>query len=104
MKVDYTDIYDILTFVRRPYRALDRRAYLLMSDLHQQFRGDNEDGTNGEDDLARQIAEAGLTWSQTHWRKEDMVSSAFSLLKRRLGSNSSLPPPFIDCLCLPALP
>ncbi|CDZ98464.1 Endoplasmic reticulum protein EP58, contains filamin rod domain and KDEL motif [Phaffia rhodozyma] len=57
VKVDYSDLYDILVF----------------------FRGDNEKGTNGEDTLAAKIAEGGLNWSHTHWREEDMTAYLFRL-------------------------
>lgn len=33
----------------------------------------------GEEDLARDIAEAGREWSLTHWRKEDMTAYVFRL-------------------------
>ena len=31
------------------------------------------------DDIAREIADAGVEWAATHWRKEDMVAYMFRL-------------------------
>lgn len=56
VQVDYSDIYDVLTF----------------------FRGDLNDRA-GEPALAADIAAAGKEWSATHWRKEDMVAYVFRL-------------------------
>ncbi|WVF70460.1 hypothetical protein IAT40_005250 [Kwoniella sp. CBS 6097] len=50
IKADLTDLYDVLSF----------------------FRG-------GNDDLAREIAVAGKEWSQSFWRKEDMIAYQFRL-------------------------
>ncbi len=47
LKSDLTDLYDVLTFFR------------------------------GHDGLAKSIAEEGKAWSQTFWRREDMVSYQF---------------------------
>ncbi|KAL7415370.1 glycosyl transferase family 90-domain-containing protein [Mrakia frigida] len=56
VKVDYDDIYDIMSF----------------------FQGDR-DLHPGENDIARAIAEAGREWSLTHWRREDMTAYMFRL-------------------------
>lgn len=56
VKVDYSDLYDIVAF----------------------FRGDDEQGITGEDALAKMIAANGRNWSSKHWRKEDMVRSLAS--------------------------
>jgi hypothetical protein len=52
VKVDYEDVYDIMSF----------------------FRGADAEGKEGEDKLAEQIARQGLEWSHEYWRKEDMVA------------------------------
>ncbi len=54
IQVDYSDLYDALTF----------------------FRG-NLDGGDTHDDLARKIAEAGKAWSENFWRKEDITAYMF---------------------------
>jgi hypothetical protein len=55
VKIDYTDLYDILAF----------------------FIG-TPDGKNGHDEIARTIAMAGKEWARDHWRKEDMASVSFT--------------------------
>ncbi|KAL7419480.1 hypothetical protein Q5752_006318 [Cryptotrichosporon argae] len=50
IKADLTDVYDVLTFF-----------------------------TQGHDDLAREIAQAGKDWSHRFWRKDDMVAYQFRL-------------------------
>ncbi|CED83568.1 Endoplasmic reticulum protein EP58, contains filamin rod domain and KDEL motif [Phaffia rhodozyma] len=57
VKVDYSDVYEILNF----------------------FRGDDSEGLSGEDDLAALIAESGREWSLSFWRKEDMTAYVFRL-------------------------
>lgn len=57
VKTDLTDLYDIMAF----------------------FRGTDVAGTDGHDGLAKEIAMAGKTWSQTYWRKEDMVAYQFRM-------------------------
>lgn len=41
------------------------------------FKGDSAIGNNGHDDLAREIAMAGKDWSQTFWRREDLIAYQF---------------------------
>ncbi|GAA5873960.1 hypothetical protein JCM8547_001588 [Rhodosporidiobolus lusitaniae] len=57
VKVDYSDIYDIMTF----------------------FRG-TPDGLGGHDELARKIGLAGKHWARDHWRKQDMAAYMFRLI------------------------
>lgn len=58
VKLDYTDLYDSLSF----------------------FRGDmNGRGKGGEDDLARDIGMAGREWSEKFYRTEDMIAYVFRL-------------------------
>jgi len=57
LQIDYSDLYDTLTF----------------------FRGDAS-GNDAHDDLAKEIAYAGKDWVQTHWRKEDMTAYMFRLM------------------------
>ncbi|KAL7408836.1 glycosyl transferase family 90-domain-containing protein [Mrakia frigida] len=57
VKVDYSDVYDIMAF----------------------FRGDDEDGLAGENELAKMIAKNGNEWSSKNWRKEDMTAYMFRL-------------------------
>jgi len=56
VSLDYSDLYDSLTF----------------------FRGDLN-GANAHDDLALKIAIAGRDWSKTFWRREDMTAYMFRL-------------------------
>ncbi|KAG0147160.1 hypothetical protein CROQUDRAFT_722443 [Cronartium quercuum f. sp. fusiforme G11] len=56
-KVDYTDLYDIMTF----------------------FSG-GINGTNGHDQLAEKIANQGQDWAKKHWRMEDMAAYMFRLM------------------------
>jgi hypothetical protein len=49
LKIDYTDLYDLMAF----------------------FSGDM-DGNGGHDELAKQIAANGREWTAEHWRVEDM--------------------------------
>ena len=49
VKVDYTDLYDILAF----------------------FIG-GPDGKNSHDSLGKKIALQGQDWGKHHWREEDM--------------------------------
>ena len=49
-----------------------------------QFRGDDEEGLTGENELAKQIAAAGNKWSSENWRKEDMVSRLFTPVRPHL--------------------
>ena len=49
VKVDYTDLYDILVF----------------------FMG-RSDGENDHDHLGKKIAQQGQDWAKHHWRLEDM--------------------------------
>jgi len=54
IQIDLSDLYDALLF----------------------FRGDaNGDGAHEE--MAKEIAQAGREWSQTFWRKEDLISYLF---------------------------
>lgn len=55
IKVDLSDLYDTMLF----------------------FKGDSETGNNGHDDLAREIAMAGKLWSQTFWRRQDLIAYQF---------------------------
>ncbi|EJT98365.1 hypothetical protein DACRYDRAFT_90924 [Dacryopinax primogenitus] len=58
LKMDFSDLYDVLTF----------------------FRGDVAKGGEGaHDHLAQKIAEAGRNWSLTMFRKEDMVAYQWRL-------------------------
>lgn len=57
IKVDYEDVYDIMSF----------------------FRGTDDAGVDGEAALAERIARQGLEWSHSHWRKEDMTAYLFRL-------------------------
>lgn len=50
IKVDYTDIYDVLAF----------------------FIG-TPDGQGGHDSIAEKMAEAGRGWATTYWRRVDMA-------------------------------
>ncbi len=52
VKADLSDLYDILTF----------------------FRGSDAKGTDGHDDMAKEIAREGKKWSKTFWRREDMIA------------------------------
>ncbi len=55
VKADLTDLYDIMTF----------------------FHGSDATGEDGHDALAKEIATAGKVWSNTYWRKEDVVAYVF---------------------------
>ncbi|WWC92054.1 uncharacterized protein L201_007008 [Kwoniella dendrophila CBS 6074] len=55
IQLDYSDLYDIMAF----------------------FQG--LPSTPGESALARDIANSGRIWSDTHWRKEDMIAYMFRL-------------------------
>lgn len=55
IKVDLSDLYDTMLF----------------------FKGDSKSGHNGHDDLARGIAIAGKLWSQTFWRRQDLIAYQF---------------------------
>ncbi|KAF9041387.1 glycosyl transferase family 90-domain-containing protein [Panaeolus papilionaceus] len=57
IQVDYSDLYDAYVF----------------------FRGGLY-GEGNHDDMAREIAEAGRTWSKTFWRKQDMTAYFFRLI------------------------
>ncbi|GAA6025765.1 hypothetical protein JCM10207_000786 [Rhodosporidiobolus poonsookiae] len=57
VKVDYSDLYDILTF----------------------FRGTPE-GAGAHDELAKKIGTAGKNWARDHWRKQDMAAYMFRLV------------------------
>ncbi|KPV74647.1 glycosyltransferase family 90 protein [Rhodotorula graminis WP1] len=56
VKVDYSDLYDIMTF----------------------FRG-TPDGKGAHDELAKKIGTAGKHWARDHWRKQDMAAYMFRL-------------------------
>ncbi|BGP16351.1 hypothetical protein JCM10213_004892 [Rhodosporidiobolus nylandii] len=57
VKVDYSDLYDILTF----------------------FRG-TPDGVGAHDELAKKIGISGKNWARDHWRKQDMAAYMFRLV------------------------
>ncbi|KAI5451156.1 hypothetical protein NCC49_002032 [Naganishia albida] len=57
IKTTLSDVYDVMLF----------------------FKGDSAIGNNGHDDLAREIAMAGKDWSQTFWRREDLIAYQFRL-------------------------
>ncbi|GAA6040182.1 hypothetical protein JCM8097_004167 [Rhodosporidiobolus ruineniae] len=57
VKVDYSDLYDIMTF----------------------FRGTPE-GQGSHDELAKKIGLAGKHWARDHWRKQDMAAYMFRLI------------------------
>ncbi|KAL0579315.1 hypothetical protein V5O48_002713 [Marasmius crinis-equi] len=57
VQVDLSDLYDVLMF----------------------FRGD-PNGNGAHDDLAKRIALEGRRWSQTFWRREDLVAYFFRLM------------------------
>lgn len=77
--VQYTlsDIYDILAFFRgSPLSNLadiDDEPDILLD-------ADRMDGFRGNEHLARKIASAGREWSETMFRKEDMVAYMYRLL------------------------
>ncbi|TDL29204.1 hypothetical protein BD410DRAFT_8683 [Rickenella mellea] len=54
VQIDYSDLHDAVIF----------------------FRGDIN-GEGAHDQLARKIADAGKSWSETFWRKEDMTAYLF---------------------------
>jgi hypothetical protein len=56
VKVDYTDLYDIMTF----------------------FRG-TPDGLGSHEELAAKLGAAGKLWARDHWRKQDMAAYMFRL-------------------------
>ncbi|QRW17661.1 glycosyltransferase family 90 protein [Rhizoctonia solani] len=68
VKVDLTDLYDIITF----------------------FRGDAQ-GRGGHDELAGKIGLAGKVWSKTFYRKEDMVAYLFRSFSSGTTSAGSSP-------------
>lgn len=55
IKSDLSDLYDVMLF----------------------FKGESAIGNNGHDDLAREIAMEGKTWSRTYWRREDLIAYQF---------------------------
>lgn len=57
IKVDYSDLYDVMTF----------------------FVG-TPDGKGSHDDIAAKLAAQGKEWARTHWRREDMYVVDFSWL------------------------
>ncbi|GAA5979810.1 hypothetical protein JCM5350_002056 [Sporobolomyces pararoseus] len=57
VKVDYSDVYDILTFLRG-----------------------TPDGKGSHDELAKKIGLAGKHWARDHWRKQDMAAYMFRLI------------------------
>ncbi|BGP55771.1 hypothetical protein JCM8202v2_003378 [Rhodotorula sphaerocarpa] len=57
VKVDYSDLYDILAF----------------------FHGTPE-GHGSHDELAKKIGLAGKHWARDHWRKQDMAAYMFRLI------------------------
>jgi len=57
VKLDYTDIYDILAF----------------------FKGDIDGMGRDHDEMADILARAGHKWSLTFWRQEDMIAYMFRL-------------------------
>ncbi|BGP24779.1 glycosyltransferase family 90 protein [Rhodotorula toruloides] len=57
VKVDYSDLYDIMTF----------------------FHGTPE-GHGSHDELANKIGLAGKHWARDHWRKQDMAAYMFRLI------------------------
>lgn len=54
MKVDYTDLYDIMAF----------------------FIG-GQDGQNDHDRLGEKIAKQGQEWAKYHWREVDMQGKRY---------------------------
>ncbi|WRT67552.1 uncharacterized protein IL334_004524 [Kwoniella shivajii] len=57
-KIDYSDLYDIMSF----------------------FAGPPDGRVGGHDDLARKIAEQGKKFGEEHWRWEDMQAYMFRLM------------------------
>ncbi|WWD18275.1 hypothetical protein CI109_102725 [Kwoniella shandongensis] len=57
-KIDYSDLYDIMSF----------------------FAGPPDGRTGGHDELAKQISEQGKKFGEEHWRWEDMQAYMFRLL------------------------
>ena len=57
VKVDYSDVYDIMAF----------------------FTG-NPEGQGAHDDLAKRIGEQGKEFAQRHWRRSDMAAYMFRLV------------------------
>jgi hypothetical protein len=55
IKSDLSDLYDVMLF----------------------FKGESAIGNNGHDDLAKKIAMEGKAWSQTYWRREDLIAYQF---------------------------
>jgi len=62
IKVDYSDLYDVMTF----------------------FVG-TPDGRGSHDDIAAKIAAQGKEWARLHWRKEDMASYMYRLVLGKLN-------------------
>jgi hypothetical protein len=73
VQVDYSDLYDILTF-------------FIGSPLP------GSEGEGGHDDLAEKIAKEGKSWAETHLRLEDMmVYQARSVFKNLFHPSSNYP-------------
>ena len=53
---------------------------LTTSDIMAFFLGAPDGSTPGHDDLAERIAAQGLSFTENHWRMEDMQSFTFLLL------------------------
>jgi hypothetical protein len=75
IQVDYSDLHDILTFVSERQQVRGTRCQHLIVGycLPPQFRGDIY-GRGGQGALAEEIANAGLDWSEKHWRRVDMAA------------------------------
>lgn len=71
VKVDYSDLYDIMTF----------------------FRG-TPDGKGAHDELGKKIGLAGKHWARDHWRKQDMAAYMCTLSLAARPVVSSADPAF----------
>jgi hypothetical protein len=131
VKLDFTDLYgafspsvalpcsptmltrianpsaDIMTFVSAPFhsdRSSCHRAHALCF-VVSQFRGDGA-ALDGEELMARAIAENGRDWALKFWRREDMLrfASCSLILECVFTADGLAVLFFLDCLRLETVP
>jgi len=76
VKVDFSDVYDIMTFFRGVKTSLIPKN----SDAETSSEADEGERRGEHEELAAEIAKAGREWTQRFWRREDMDAYLLRLL------------------------
>ncbi|PLW07099.1 hypothetical protein PCASD_25404 [Puccinia coronata f. sp. avenae] len=81
IKVDYSDLYDVMVFFRGEDDPADlTKAQKKPASSRRAPRAARRDSRLGHDHLAEKIATQGKRWAAEHWRRPDMAAYMFRLV------------------------